>query len=179
MQSLEGKQQNLEINLFRNWQPMKMEEDGSDVITLPRACYLSTSCILNRLKLFDDIFRDIIQQRISVIQFGSYKGVNKNISIVVCVDKYFFIREKADLQTLLAWGSIDIVVSKISPIFLAFEEGLITSVPKRSGVRDCCGLYFENKQRSSVLTLFSFSLLMDIHLSMSERHSFIYLFSFT
>ena len=39
---------------------MKMEEDGSDVITLPRACYLSTSCILNQLKLFDDIFRDII-----------------------------------------------------------------------------------------------------------------------
>ena len=71
--------------------------------------------------------------------------MNKNISIVVCVDKYFFIREKADLQTLLAWGSIDIVVSKISPIFLAFEEGLITSVPKRSGGRDCCGLYFENK----------------------------------
>ena len=38
-----------------------------------------------------------------------------------------------------------IVVLKISPIFLAFEEGLITSVPKRSGGRDCGGLDFENK----------------------------------
>ena len=44
------------------------------------------------------------------------------------------------------------------------------SVPKRSGGRHCCGLYFENKERSSVLSLFSFSLLMDIHLSMSDRH---------
>ena len=45
------------------------------------------------------------------------------------------------------------------------------SVPKQRGVRDCFGLYFENKYRSSFLSLFSFSLLMDIHLSMSHRHS--------
>ena len=45
------------------------------------------------------------------------------------------------------------------------------SVPKRSGSRDCCELYFENKWRGSVLSLFSFSLLMDIHLSISDRHS--------
>ena len=38
---------------------MKIEEDGSDVITLPRAC--NGSCILHRLKLFDDVSRDIIQ----------------------------------------------------------------------------------------------------------------------
>ena len=63
------------------------------------------------------------------------------------------------------------MVSKIAPIFLRCEEGLIKSVAKRSGGRDCCGLYFENKQRSSVLSLFTFSLLMDIHLSMSGRHS--------
>ena len=47
----------------------------------------------------------------------------------------------------------------------------IDSVPKQRGGRDCCGLYLENKYRSSVLSLFSFSLLMDIHLSMSDRHS--------
>ena len=63
------------------------------------------------------------------------------------------------------------MVSKIAPIFLACEEGLIMSVPKRSRGRHCCGLYFENKYRSSVLSLFSFSLLMDIHLSMSDSHS--------
>ena len=45
------------------------------------------------------------------------------------------------------------------------------SVPKRRGGKYFCGLYFENKSRSSVLSLFSFSLLMDIYLSMSERHS--------
>ena len=42
-------------------------------------------------------------------------------------------------------GSIDMVVSKIAPMFLACEEGLIMSVAKRNGGRDCCGLYFENK----------------------------------
>ena len=39
---------------------MKIEEDGSDVITPPRPCSQSGSCILHRLKLFDDVFRDII-----------------------------------------------------------------------------------------------------------------------
>ena len=39
---------------------MKIEEDGSDVITLPSVCNQSARCILNRLKLFDDVFRDII-----------------------------------------------------------------------------------------------------------------------
>ena len=39
---------------------MKIEEVGSDVITLPRACNQSGSCILHRLKLFDHAFRDII-----------------------------------------------------------------------------------------------------------------------
>ena len=39
---------------------MKIEEDGSDVITLPRVCNQSGSYILHQLKLFDDIFRDII-----------------------------------------------------------------------------------------------------------------------
>ena len=63
------------------------------------------------------------------------------------------------------------MVSKIAPISLACEEGLIMSVPKRSGGRDCCGLYFENKYRSSVLSLFSFSLLTDINLSMPDKHS--------
>ena len=42
-------------------------------------------------------------------------------------------------------GNIDIVVSKIAPMFLACGEGLIMSVPKRRGGRDCCGLYLENK----------------------------------
>ena len=37
-----------------------IEEDGSDAITLPRACNQSGSCILDRLKLFDDVFRDIM-----------------------------------------------------------------------------------------------------------------------
>ena len=40
---------------------MKNEEDGSDVITIPRACNQSGSGILYRLKLFDDVFRDIIR----------------------------------------------------------------------------------------------------------------------
>ena len=39
---------------------MKMEEDGSDVITIPGACNQSGSCILHRLKLFDDVFKDIV-----------------------------------------------------------------------------------------------------------------------
>ena len=39
---------------------MKNEEDGSDVITLPRRCNQSDSCILHQLKLFDDVFSDII-----------------------------------------------------------------------------------------------------------------------
>ena len=39
---------------------MKIEEDESDVITLPEACNQSGSCILHRLTLFDDVFRDII-----------------------------------------------------------------------------------------------------------------------
>ena len=39
---------------------MKIEEDGSDVMTLPRPCNQSGSCILHRLKLFDDVIRDII-----------------------------------------------------------------------------------------------------------------------
>ena len=39
---------------------MKIEEDGSDVFTLPKACNQSGSCILHRLKLFDEVFRDII-----------------------------------------------------------------------------------------------------------------------
>ena len=39
---------------------MKIEGDGSDVMTLPRPCNQSGSYILNRLKLFDDVFRDII-----------------------------------------------------------------------------------------------------------------------
>ena len=39
---------------------MKIEEDWSDVITLPRACNQSDSWIMHRLKLFDDVFRDII-----------------------------------------------------------------------------------------------------------------------
>ena len=39
---------------------MKTEEDESDVITPPRACNQSGSCILHRLKLFDDAFRGII-----------------------------------------------------------------------------------------------------------------------
>ena len=39
---------------------MKIEEDGSDVITLPRASNQSGSCILHRLKLFDVVFGDII-----------------------------------------------------------------------------------------------------------------------
>ena len=69
---------------------------------------------------------------------------------VACVDNYFLMREmvrrwwNADLQTLFTWGSIDIVVSKIATMFLACGEGLIMSVPKRRGGRDCCGLYFEN-----------------------------------
>ena len=62
-------------------------------------------------------------------------------------------------------------IEDIAPMFLACGEGLIMSVPKRRGGRDCCELYFEKKWRSSVLSLFSFSLLMDIHLSMSDRHS--------
>ena len=37
------------------------------------------------------------------------------------------------------------VVSKIAPMFLAYGEGLIISVPKRRGARDSCGIYFENK----------------------------------
>ena len=37
------------------------------------------------------------------------------------------------------------VVSKIAPTFLACGEGVIMSVPKQRGGRDCCGLYFENK----------------------------------
>ena len=79
----------------------------------------------------------------------------------------------ANLQTLFTWGSIDIVVSKIAPMFLACGEGLIMSVQKRRRCRDCCVLYFENKWRSSVLSLFSFSLLMDIQLSMSDKHCLI------
>ena len=39
---------------------MRIEEDGSDVITLPRAYNQSGNYILQRLKLFDDGFRDII-----------------------------------------------------------------------------------------------------------------------
>ena len=39
---------------------MKIEEDGSDVITFPSGCNQSGSCILHRLKLFDDVFKDII-----------------------------------------------------------------------------------------------------------------------
>ena len=39
---------------------MKIEEDGSDVIPLPKARNQSGSCILHRLKLFDDVFRDIM-----------------------------------------------------------------------------------------------------------------------
>ena len=39
---------------------MKIEEDESDVITLPRACNQSGSYILHRLMLFDDAFRDIV-----------------------------------------------------------------------------------------------------------------------
>ena len=39
---------------------MKMEEDGSDVITISGACNQSGSCILHRLKLFDDVFKDIV-----------------------------------------------------------------------------------------------------------------------
>ena len=39
---------------------MKIEEDGSDVMTLARPCNQYGSCILHRLKLFDDVFRDII-----------------------------------------------------------------------------------------------------------------------
>ena len=31
---------------------MKIEEDGSDLITLPRVCNQSASCILYQLKLF-------------------------------------------------------------------------------------------------------------------------------
>ena len=34
-------------------------------------------------------------------------------------------------------GSINIVVSKIAPMFLACGEGLIISVPKRRGGSDC------------------------------------------
>ena len=45
---------------FRNRLPVKIEEDGSDVITLSRACNQSGSCIQHLLKLFDDVFRDII-----------------------------------------------------------------------------------------------------------------------
>ena len=37
---------------------MNIEEDGSDVIVLPRAC--NQSGILHRLELSDDVFRDII-----------------------------------------------------------------------------------------------------------------------
>ena len=32
----------------------------------------------------------------------------------------------------MTWGSMDIVVSKITPIYLVCERGLIMSVPKRS-----------------------------------------------
>ena len=49
------------------------------------------------------------------------------------------------MQTLLTWESIDMVVSKIAPIFPVCEEGLIMSVPKRSGGIDCRGFYFENR----------------------------------
>ena len=49
------------------------------------------------------------------------------------------------IKDRFTWGSIDIVVSKIAPIFFACGEGLIMSVPKQRGGRDCCGLYFENK----------------------------------
>ena len=38
---------------------MKTEEDGSDLITPLRACNQSGSCTQQRLKLFDDVFRDI------------------------------------------------------------------------------------------------------------------------
>ena len=65
------------------------------------------------------------------------------------------------MQILLTWESTDMVVSKIALIFPVCEEGLIMSVPKRSGGTDYSGFYFENKSRSSVLSLFSFSLLMD------------------
>ena len=60
---------------------MKIEENGSDVITPPRPCNQSGSCILHRLKLFDDVFRDIIyivencSDRVS-----SQESVNKNLS---------------------------------------------------------------------------------------------------
>ena len=40
---------------------MKIKEDGSDVITLPRPSNQSGSCILHLLKLFDDVFRNIIK----------------------------------------------------------------------------------------------------------------------
>ena len=38
-----------------------MEEDGSDVITLPKTYNQSGSCILHRLKHFDDVCKDIIK----------------------------------------------------------------------------------------------------------------------
>ena len=61
---------------------MKIKEAGSDVITLPRPSNQSGSCILHRLKLFDDVFRDIIKYRIAVTESGSYEleGLNKNLS---------------------------------------------------------------------------------------------------
>ena len=74
---------------------MKFEEDGSDLITLPRPCNHSGSCILHRLKL--------------LLTFLGTKIMKGRL-------------------TLFTWGSIDIVVSKIAPMFLACGEGLIISV---------------------------------------------------
>ena len=95
---------------------------------------------------------------------------------VVLNDRNFRIRailrrwKKALLQTALICNDIDMVLSKMAPMFLATLDGAMASSPKDKNEKDGYLRNLEWKRSNSVLSLFNFNLLLDIQRSMSIKH---------
>ena len=79
--------------------------------------------------------------------------------------------EKQALQVLVTCLSSDMCSSKITPMFLAEGDGLIRSPDTSMYSIDGGGRYCALGTSNSVFPLFSLSLSLTIHESISERHA--------
>ena len=82
-----------------NYDTYSMFRDVSEysmfLVLLTPACDQSSSRILYRLELSNDVLKDILQKRIAVVEFGGYKYVKYDLG------KCYAVEKKTDLQTEL------------------------------------------------------------------------------
>ena len=118
VQSLESEKQNFEFNTLIYTKPVQIAQNWSEVVVYARESNQVGGSILYRLQLelLHNVLRHIIQNRVAVAKLEIQKhGQESRWSSRIRISyagNVTQIQQKADLQTELIRGSIDIVLSK-------------------------------------------------------------------